>query len=171
MSQEKELEIQLSILVQCVADLADRVSALEQALEEKLEPNVTRPESMEAVLAHAAIIGCPEPEARAFWDYFEASGWYDKNGNPVVNWKAKLSHWATRARARGPEAAHHGGAGKIVSDQINLRREHEEVCKQMASISGSYADHQAWSYPDLDRFRALKTRRAELRQLMGWKNP
>ena len=35
-------------------------------------------------------------DALFFWRYFQAGNWYDKNGNPVLNWKQKLLTWHGR---------------------------------------------------------------------------
>lgn len=32
-------------------------------------------------------------DAKAFWDYFEVSGWVDSKGNKVKNWKQKIITW------------------------------------------------------------------------------
>jgi hypothetical protein len=61
---------------------------------------------LEEVKNRAAIIGMTPEEAEAFWNHFEASGWVDKNGNPITNWQAKQATWNATARARPLEAAH-----------------------------------------------------------------
>ena len=33
---------------------------------------------------------------KQFWDYFEAGGWYDSTGKPVLSWKQKLITWHGR---------------------------------------------------------------------------
>lgn len=33
---------------------------------------------------------------QAFWDYFEATEWYDKYGEPVLSWKGRVVTWHYR---------------------------------------------------------------------------
>ena len=44
---------------------------------------------------------CVNP--KRFFDYFEAGGWVDGKGNPVLNWKQKLITWETHSNAAQPK--------------------------------------------------------------------
>ena len=44
---------------------------------------------------------CVNP--KRFFDYFEAGGWVDGKGNPVLNWKQKLITWETHSNAVQPK--------------------------------------------------------------------
>lgn len=61
---------------------------------------------LKTVLAYAAVVGCLPVEAERFWNHFEASGWIDKNGHRIRDWRAKLRVWSADSRARPLEAAH-----------------------------------------------------------------
>lgn len=87
---------------------------------------------LEEVKAHAAFIGCPPLEAVNFFHHFDASGWVDKNSNPVKNWKSKLASWMVRARSMPSEAQHHAGNGQPKPEHPNtaaVRRQMEKEGK------------------------------------------
>ena len=120
--------------------------------------------SLAEVKAQAQVIGCPQAEAEAFWNHFEASGWVDKNGNAVVSWTNKLATWTATARSKPLEAAHHAnGAGATVAHSKELDR----VLDAIRSIKATYGDHQTWAQDDVERCRKLIARRNELRKALG----
>lgn len=49
--------------------------------------------SQAEVAADCEMRGIPADVGEAFWNHFEASGWVDKNGNPVQQWRPKLTTW------------------------------------------------------------------------------
>ena len=40
-------------------------------------------------------------DAKKFYDYFTVSGWVDKKGDPVLNWKQKIITWSGRDQKGG----------------------------------------------------------------------
>ena len=68
-----------------------------------------RPSTLKEVQDAAIAIGCPPPEAERFWHHFESSGWIDKNGHAVRNWRSKLAIWTATARGATAEQAHCAG--------------------------------------------------------------
>lgn len=54
---------------------------------------------LKEVLAAASMTGMLESDAKDFWDHFESSGWIDKNGHAIVNWRSKMNLWKGRARS------------------------------------------------------------------------
>ena len=63
-------------------------------------PAATHVPTMEQILSHAATIGLPESEAKAFFDYWQGAHWTENNGIPVLNWRKKMSNWKTNAAER-----------------------------------------------------------------------
>lgn len=53
------------------------------------------------------------------------------------------------------------------AELVVRNQELERVTKAMDDIRFSYAEHQAWSPSDKIKFRGLRTRRDELRKLLG----
>lgn len=75
--------------------------------------------SLEDVKTRASMTGMPESDAVAFWNHFESSGWIDKHGHPILNWKAKMDNWKVEARAAPFEKNHKS----IKQPQIQPKRE------------------------------------------------
>ena len=78
--------------------------------------------SLEAVKAFGAERGFSPERVEKCFRHYEASGWRDKDGQPVRNWQAKLSSWMNRPElavpaepvkeAETPEEIHHREAAK-----------------------------------------------------------
>lgn len=60
------------------------------------------PPSLEEIEAYCKERNSPVNPKR-FFDYFEAGGWVDGKGNPVLNWKQKLITWETHSNAAQPK--------------------------------------------------------------------
>lgn len=124
------------------------------------------PPDLPTVLAWAQMIGCPPPEAEKFWHHFESTGWLDRNGNPVMNARAKLVVWSADLRARPPAPS--ASAPAVSPAELILRqKELERVESAIAKIRSSYDSHQTMSAADRAKLAPLKTRRAELMRLLG----
>lgn len=95
--------------------------------------------SLDEVKAYGERIGCLPAEAERFWNHFEASGWIDKNGHPVMRWQNKLSSWNADSRAKPFENAHHasGGAKKLPSIH-ELRQKMEAAQRGAAAIKAAH---------------------------------
>ena len=69
-----------------------------------------------------------------FWDYFEASGWYDSTGKPVLNWKQKLITWHGRDKRTIAQAKEE--KLKECQQEINkqrIREEHEQYLRNKST--------------------------------------
>lgn len=144
---------------------------------------------LKTVLAWAQMIGCAPGEAERFWNHYEASGWRDRNGNPIVNPRAKLAVWAQDARSRPAEARHHGndpgaasggpvphgGPPSGVSPSVDLMHKQEQLKRVEAAIETlkfkkpdvtQYASREHGEKVLEDWRAKLRTLRAERVQLM-----
>ena len=65
------------------------------------------PPSLKEVLDVASMRMIPPADAENFWHHFNASGWIDKNHNPVVVWQSALMRWMTSQRSNTAETFHH----------------------------------------------------------------
>lgn len=100
--------------------------------------------TLEEVKTRAGMTGMLEADAVAFWNHFEASGWIDKNGHPVVRWQAKMDTWKTVARAAPLETAHHaGGNGSRPKSVFELRAVIEAKNTMAAEIRARYCSDAA----------------------------
>lgn len=79
------------------------------------------PKSLDEVLTEADMRGIPKTQAEDFFNHFESSGWIDKNGHAVKNWRAKLRTWKTIAVSAAAEKAHHGAARTDGPSPLELR--------------------------------------------------
>jgi len=170
---KKRQESDPEVKRECNESLLQKPLPEKRREEIRKQPNNPRARDLEAVLAFAAMDGCPPEEATRFWNHFESSGWVDKNGNPVVNVRSKLRTWTSAARAQPLEDAHKakgdrparaGGAEVIVR-----QKELEEVQKKIADILNSYEAHQTMTTLDAHRISELRKRRKELRAMLGYK--
>jgi hypothetical protein len=129
-----------------------------------------RPRSLEEVQAAAAISGLAGQDAERFWHHFESSGWVDKNGNRVLNWRSKLASWAANGRANLAEAKHHGQGpvgGSSGAQLILNQKELERVEKRISDIKNSYDSHQDHSGKDKAALSRLWARKRELKTKLG----
>lgn len=100
--------------------------------------------SLEEVKAYGERIGCLPAEAERFWNHFEASGWIDKNGHPVLKWQNKLSTWNTGSRSRGPESVHNSnGETKKLPSVFELTKKMEAQEREAAKIKNAYSSDAA----------------------------
>ena len=128
--------------------------------------------SLEDVKAKASMVGISEADAEAFWHHYEASGWVDKHGNPVVKWESKLVSWGIGSRSRPAEAAHHANTPAASSKPngaqiVAWNQELERALKERSTIRGTYGDHQTMSKRDADRLSKLNARIKELKAALG----
>lgn len=56
--------------------------------------------TLKEVLDAASMTGMLPEDATHFWHHFEASGWIDGNGNPILSWRSKMQTWKTESRAK-----------------------------------------------------------------------
>lgn len=62
-------------------------------------------------------------DADLFWRYYDASGWHDKDGKPVRNWKQRLITWHGRAKRTAESRAK---KGEIERYKQRIRDHYEE---------------------------------------------
>lgn len=161
-------------------DADSNATSMLQALPEPTEPTNGkeqqtnnprgRPASLSVVLSAAATAGCPPAEAERFWHHFEASGWVDKNGNPVRNWQSKLATWSASARAKPAETAHKNGesSGPSTTAELILRqKELDRAENRIRTIRESYDSHQSPTPSDQDALNKLYKRKRELKKILG----
>ena len=118
------------------------------------------------------MIGMSDTAATEFWNHFEASGWIDKNGNPVRNWRAKQANWKVKNQAAPYEAAHHAREDGLSGvDKMILSKELERVETRLRQINDGAAQDAMGSkyFTDSDKSKRaeLITRRKELRAKLG----
>ncbi len=134
------------------------------------QPNIYRRPTLDEVKTKAAMIACPEEEAVRFWNHFEASGWIDKNGNPVQKWEPKLSTWTTTARAKAPEQAHKDAEIPKQNDYWKNSKKLEQVENELAAINAR-ASHTATGiiieHHDKENYKRLKGQRNMLKRTLG----
>jgi hypothetical protein len=64
-----------------------------------------------------------------------------------------------------PKASTAQGTGSTVTHSKELDR----VLDRMRVLKATYGDHQAWAEEDKDEWQRLKTRKAELKAMLGVK--
>lgn len=127
--------------------------------------------TLEEVKAAAGMSGMVEVDAVAFWNHFEASGWIDRNGHRIVNWRAKMNTWKTVARASPYERSHQSSASSP-TERILMSKELERVERRLSDLRsrGSTVAGGATIYttPQKSEIRALRDRRDELKKGLGF---
>lgn len=76
------------------------------------------------VQAEASLRGVPPDVAEAFWNHFEAAGWVDRNGHPVVSWRPKLANWWVNEQQRRSQGRSGGalrGEQREISERVEPR--------------------------------------------------
>jgi hypothetical protein len=118
--------------------------------------------TLDEILFHAGKIGLVPIEAEKFFYHYESNGWM-VGKNPMKSWTAAMQNWKLRCQSQP------ASAGIKPVDKMIMFKELEEISRQMGSIRGSYDSHQNWSQKDRDRYKFLRTRQSELRQILGVK--
>ena len=81
--------------------------------------------SLEEVKAFGAEHGFPPERVAKFYRHYEACGWRDAQGQPVLNWKGKVSSWMNR-----PELAQPGAVPAPISAEDARRKDDAERRKR-----------------------------------------
>ena len=68
------------------------------------------------VMAEAQAANVPTETARRFFEYYAASNWETKNGEPLRNWAAMLQAWAKKDRANTQAEADRAATGLGVGE-------------------------------------------------------
>lgn len=103
--------------------------------------------TLEQVKTRAAMTAMTEADAVAFWNHFEASGWIDKNGNPIVRWQSKMDTWKATARAAPLELSHHASTnGSKPKSAFELRAVIEAKNTMAAEIRTRYCSDAAMGH-------------------------
>jgi len=128
------------------------------------EGRMKRP-TLGQVKEHGAKISLPEAECDRFYDHFESNGWKVGTAKtPMKIWTSALANWKRTWQERVAGGQKQNGACTVV-----YGKEYERVIDRMKAIKGNYSGHQAWREEDRLEFGELKTRREELKELLGIK--
>lgn len=124
--------------------------------------------SLDDVKTEGQMRGIPEADCVAFWNHFEASGWIDKHGHPILKWRPKLHNWRVSSVNNAAESAHHNGAprrsGPSILDMRTMIQTKEELCASLKRRSCSdVAMGESWS-SDFDKQDFFKLKR-EIKEL------
>ncbi len=127
--------------------------------------------SLTEVVTNAEMIGMTKADAEQFWHHFESSGWIDKNGHPIQNWRSKQTSWKTVAKAMPLEQAHRQSESPAQSNQITLAKEYERCIFRIKQLrDGCAADAMGskfWKPKDKEEFETLRKRRDELKKILN----
>jgi uncharacterized protein YdaU (DUF1376 family) len=128
--------------------------------------------TLEEVKTNAAFIGQGMEDAELFWHHFESSGWIDKNGHPVINWKSKQQTWRTQTSASKSNPTQSNGAvnGATV---VMMNQEYIRVCNRLTKIRDNAAQdamgQRMYSDSEQTELNSLKKRRSEIKTKLGIK--
>lgn len=132
------------------------------------------PKNLEEVKAWAAMDGVSLETAERFYNHYEGSGWIDKNGNPVINARAKLKTWAEGDRAKPIEQAHKDREGPARAEPKNdfwrTSKELDLVNAEIQAIenrASRTAMDTIINPADLAQYNRLRKKRKELKQGLG----
>ncbi len=96
-------------------------------------PAYERPD-YETVLREARRRGCGEL-ARAFFDYYDAAGWRDREGRPVRSWRQKLVLWQEREEKKGYGGKKSPGTQKNpAQERESMDRDYERMEKYLEEL-------------------------------------
>jgi hypothetical protein len=141
--------------------LVNKAVALQaNAVKETPSGRMNRP-TLDEVKAHGKIIGLAEIECEKFFNFYQAKGWIvggGSKGAPMKLWTAALSNWK-----RNSDSPNNGASVVI------LGREYERVLEAMKTLQSGYDSHRDMLPDDRAKFTALKSRRDELRGILGIK--
>ena len=133
-----------------------------------LAQNPGRPKSLEHVLLNAERIGMAKEAAERFWHHFEASGWIDKNGHPVIKWESKMKTWSENDRAKPAEGGHGHGNGNGATEKILASKELDRIDHRIGVIKSSYDSHQTPSPQEAAELKKLWERKRQLKRQLGF---
>jgi hypothetical protein len=118
--------------------------------------------TIDEVLSYGAMHGVTPEDCRKFFDWHEAKNmWHNKHGR-MINWKHGLIVWRDNARSYGLPSKPASGAEIMVRS-----RELERVEKRLADIKMGLGAFQKLEGKEKEEFLKLKTRKAELMQVLG----
>lgn len=94
----------VKILDENVNILSENVYILKQRKEEENITTISKAQipTLDEVKGYAAKNGM-QMNLEKFYAYYQKSGWIDKNGNPVTDWKAALDYWRLNERKAGSQ--------------------------------------------------------------------
>ena len=125
--------------------------------------------SSEIFKAFGAERGFPAERVEKCFRHYETSGWKDRDGKPIGNWRAALSSWMNR-----PELAAQGEAEKPIPPEVSKRKEAAERRQRDIREAAEFAiAMQSWidsgeKCPYWDNPQAeLDGRRAEVEKKYG----
>ena len=85
----KKATAQVSALDTALKQHSQSTGTNTATIDKQLNTKTIKPLNVEEVIAFFTEKGYTESVAKKFFDYYEASGWVDSKGKPVLNWKQK----------------------------------------------------------------------------------
>lgn len=129
------------------------------------------PPTVDEVISAGREHSLPALECMKFHAHYEANGW--KVGkNRMVSLNGALRYWSLCWRENNGHVDGNGErrepVGKLSgADKMICQKELERVLARMKLLENSYDSHAEMQRSDLNEYRALKQRRAELKKLLG----
>ena len=128
--------------------------------------------SLEQVIEFCINLGLNKADGEWFFQKCEGSGWKN-NGQPIVDWRATVRAWKAIfvfPSQKAPAAGHSNG--KLSGAEMMLRTRELQNCEaaiQQLRASYDVGSHceRKWTAEDLKRVKELKTRRDELKKILG----
>ncbi len=120
-------------------------------------------EQVELLMAKA---GLPPSEAEKFWCFYESKGWKVGKGR-MVSVAGAVGGWAARYREALQLFKDQPQGVNSTAQAIIHQKELDAVQAKMDAIRNSYSEHQTMTREDYDRFNQHKSRKIELKKLLG----
>lgn len=122
--------------------------------------------TLEEAKLHGAKIGLPDSQVERWFYFYESKG-FKVGKTPMVSWHGAMAGWKLHWQERQAEKQQRVDQPSRNVMLIQWRHELDRVEKRMASIRGSYSEHQSWSQPDKELFNKMKVRKLELVKELG----
>lgn len=125
------------------------------------------PPSFEEATIYGGEIGLPESECERWWYFYDARNWMVGRVK-MSRWKSAMALWFRdwKSKQFHQAAIQNTRSG---AETVILGREYERILEAMKSIQSGYDSHRDMLPDDVVKFNWLKTRRDELRKILGIK--
>lgn len=115
--------------------------------------------SIEDCRVESERLGMSAGEGDCFFHFHESKGWIIGK-SPMKSWKSAMQTWKHRQQPAN-------GASESQTNKIILGKEYERVIERQRTLRATYGDHQTWSEPDKMEWNKLRTRKTELKTILG----
>lgn len=150
----------------CAALLAKVDQAITPELPLGLPPMQKSRGTKEQVVEFCVNVGLTAIDGEWFFEKAEGCGWKN-NGVPIVDWRATVRQW----KAQGNIFPSHKAAapGAMSGAEMMIRQKELDTCEvTLGRIRDRYSSvDRPWSNEDKARFQKAKSRRDELKKLLG----